>query len=256
MRWPAAQFHISRNRAAGRRPATLFQHLKKSRCHETNFFSFHQKLCEKSKIRSVKVVTNGFSSFWSTTVHNFSSFPQRKANFSGCDFRRVAGRRPAALNQNLTKFAFQGLENPESMHCAALKMGKYHYLQLYITRFWFLCIFFDQNWENWFLEIKNFFEVAGRRPADGRPPCFVKYEIGRPADGRPPQKNPTQNFFDKKLIFAKKIAEIIVFMHPKCVFSIFQMICEVREAYLMLKSMFLKFPSAVLCWVPLFQKWL
>ena len=42
---------------------------------------------------------------------------------------------PAALNQNLTKFAFQGLENPESMHCAALKMAKYHYLQLYITRF-------------------------------------------------------------------------------------------------------------------------
>ena len=82
-------------------------------------------------------------------------------------------------------------------------------------------------------------------PAVGRPPCFVKYEIGRPADGRPSQKNPTQIFFDKKLIFAKKIAEIIVFMHPKCVFSIFQMICEVRETYLMLKSMFLKFSSAV-----------
>ena len=81
----------------------------------------------------------------------------------------------------------------------------------------------------------------------GRPHCFVKYEIGRPADGRPPQKNPSQNFFDKKLIFAKKIAEIIVFMHLKCVFSIFEMICEVRKAYLMLKSMFLKFPSAVLC---------
>ena len=189
-----------------------------------------------------------FPSFGCNTVYTFRTLKPLERVFRQ---NPVEGGRPTWPNDRHKNFLFVA-GNCWNYELWCFKKRKYHVLKLCQTRFCIFYIFFDKNWENWFRGIEFLKRDFRRRPAVGRPPCFVKNEMRRPADSRPTSKIPSKIFFDKKIIFAKKIAKIMIFMHPKCVFSIFQIISEVGTTYLMLKSMFSKFSSAVFGWVPLF----
>ena len=137
---------------------------------------------------------------------------------------------------------------------------KWHVLQLLQTRFSIYPIFHHKNQENWFFSMEYFFELKMNWPAIGRPMAGQhtkkNFDQSSPANGRPTCFGDQKIFSEEKNVFWENNVEISAYMLPNCIFCIFQMICDPPETYLMLKSTFCEFPAAVLCWVPLFQKWL